>query len=273
MPLCTEKSIVFALLLALLLGCTGNAPDEAGTSGQQVAPAPFVPLATPPGAVVVFDSTDKYVGECGHTGTASFAIPEEINATIVQAWHDFGEGENEIPLTMYFEGAQIAGGTALRADCAPSVAQWCNANFNLNTVLAKGNYSVELGGGKMCLKPGHTGMVRIYGEKFARNSAVRLSNCSFSGIWDSDWGMMELNQTNGYLEGKYAFGAGNIAGEIRNGEFTGAWSEFPSSGQNASGGILFYFPQNCDSFRGDWQYGPHFPGQAWSGVLVANKID
>lgn len=113
---------------------------------------------------LVFDSSDHYLGGCQLTNKAEWEQKEDMNVTTFQLWYSWNQGETTIPVTVYLDGEKFAEFEAARSQCDPYQRQWCNADYKINKVFAKGKYSVEIPESRMCLKPGGTGTVRLYDD-------------------------------------------------------------------------------------------------------------
>jgi len=109
-----------------------------------------------------FDSTDKYLGACQLTSKSEWDLKEDVNVTKFQVWYNWGQGETSLPVKIFFNGEKFAEFEAKRADCDPYQRQWCNADFQINKLFAKGTYTTEIPTEKQCLKPGGTGAIRLY---------------------------------------------------------------------------------------------------------------
>ena len=170
----------------------------------------------------------------------------------------------------------------MRADCDPYQGNWCNGNQKISKEFPVGSYVLTLPSKKMCLEPGKTGAVRIYGAKGAAaapSSAANLpadvpahlSSCTYSGNWNTDWGAMVLKQEGSKVTGTYTHDSGKLSGTLVDGVFVGKWSEYPSySEPRDAGDTIFYFAKDCNGFTGTWHYGVHTSG-AWSGGWVGTK--
>lgn len=112
---------------------------------------------------MVFDSCNDYRGGCSLTDTAKFTLSTPIQGSLIQAWYSWGSGEKEITYALKHNGADFASGTMVRADCDPYQGQWCNGNHILVKEFPAGDYELKVSNKKMCLKPGVTGCMRIYG--------------------------------------------------------------------------------------------------------------
>jgi hypothetical protein len=87
------------------------------------------------------------------------------------------------------------------------------------------------------------------------------NDCSWTGIWESDFGFMGLEQFGDQISGVYR-GVysewGQIAGLLEGENLTGTWSQFP----NRKGGFEFVMDKSCNNFTGNWSEGTR---EEWSG--------
>jgi heat shock protein HslJ len=102
---------------------------------------------------------------------------------------------------------------------------------------------------------------------------AHLTNCGYSGTWNTDWGTMQLSQTGNKVSGTYTHDSGMINGTISDGVFVGRWSESPSYAEpDDAGDAMFYFGKDCNSFSGNWRYGTGAAGAAWDGTWFGTKL-
>lgn len=113
---------------------------------------------------VVFDSTDNYLGGCQLTDKSAWELKQDLYVSKFQLWYNWNEGETTLPVTVYKDGKEFAKFDATRGDCDAYQKKWCNADFALNQVMPKGNYTTQITNARQCLKPGSTGTVRLYGS-------------------------------------------------------------------------------------------------------------
>jgi hypothetical protein len=113
---------------------------------------------------VVFDSTDNYLGGCKLTDKSAWELKQDLYVSNFQIWYNWNEGETTLPVTVYKDGKEFAKFDAKRGDCDAYQKKWCNADYALNQVMPKGNYTTQIPDSRQCLKPGSTGTVRLYGS-------------------------------------------------------------------------------------------------------------
>jgi hypothetical protein len=115
--------------------------------------------------VMVFDSTNNYLGGCQLTNKSEWELDKDLNISKFQLWYNWDQNETDLPVTIFYEKEKFAEITATRSACDPYQKQWCNADFAINKLFPKGKYSTQIASAKQCLKPGGTGTVRLYTEE------------------------------------------------------------------------------------------------------------
>ncbi|MCX8175553.1 MAG: hypothetical protein N3E51_05100 [Candidatus Micrarchaeota archaeon] len=238
---------------------------------------------------MVFDTTKGYLGACDLTDTSEFKLDTAIDASLVQVWYNWAEGESTITYSLKKDGQPFLDGVFVRADCDPYQKNWCNGNHKVSKTFSPGSYKLVISTKKMCLQPGKTGTFRIYGKiassqpsggsggsassaQLPSGIPEHLKGCDYSGTWETDWGTMVLKMDGNRVGGTYTHDSGRIEGEIVDGVFVGTWSEAPSySPTRDAGDAVFYFTKDCNSFTGNWHYGKHQAGSTWSGSWWGKK--
>jgi len=83
------------------------------------------------------------------------------------------------------------------------------------------------------------------------------TDCTFNGVWSTNWGEMTLTQTGAIVTGTYTHDKGKITGTVSGNTLTGKWSEAPSySEPNDAGDVELQISGDCKSFSsGKWRYG------------------
>jgi hypothetical protein len=99
-------------------------------------------------------------------------------------------------------------------------------------------------------------------------SVVCAQSCNWTGIWDTDWGEMELFQSEGVVSGNYSYDTGQILGTVSGEKLIGTWSEDPSfAPPDDAGDFEFTMSEDCGSFSGNWRYGSSGEWEGtWSGI-------
>jgi hypothetical protein len=101
---------------------------------------------------------------------------------------------------------------------------------------------------------------------------AHLTNCDYSGSWNTDWGTMQLTQTGNEVSGNYTYKSGRVSGTVTDGVMSGKWYQSPSfSEPQDAGDLMFYFTTDCNAFSGDWRYGTGTAGSAWNGTWFGTK--
>ena len=245
------KQLLIVLVAALLLAGCASTPDAAKSALKAVAPsAPSAATPAPSAAAapttasmtsdsMVFDTTSNYLGGCSLTDTAKWTLDKEYQISLVQSWYNWAAGEKVITYSITKDGSDFLSGSMVRADCDPYQGNWCNGNHAVSKTFPAGTYELKASGAKMCLKPGVTGTVRLYGKATGSAAApapsatlpagvpTHLSSCSYSGNWNTDWGAMVLSQDGSKVMGTYTHDTGKLAGTLVDGVFVGKWSEYP----------------------------------------------
>lgn len=113
---------------------------------------------------LVFDSTNNYLGTCQLTDKSKWELKEDFNVTKFQVWYNWNQGETSFPVKVFLNGEKFAEFEAARGSCDPYQKLWCNADYQINKLFPKGDYSTEIPNARQCLKPGGTGAIRLYTE-------------------------------------------------------------------------------------------------------------
>lgn len=111
-----------------------------------------------------------------------------------------------------------------------------------------------------------------YGYIFqAKGSRVTPSGaaCDWSGRWETNWGIMTLQQAGDSVTGDYTHNQGRISGRVVGGKLIGTWSEYPTySPPNDAGDVELTISEDCRTFTGRWRYGSE--GE-WSGDWTGTR--
>lgn len=126
-----------------------------------LAPLLHVPAVTA-AEVEFFDSTNHYLGACQLTDQSSWELKEDVLVSKFQVWYNWNQGETTLPVQVFKDGEKFAEFTATRASCDPYQQLWCNADYPINRLFPKGQYSTKIPTSRQCLKPGGTGAIRLY---------------------------------------------------------------------------------------------------------------
>ena len=104
-----------------------------------------------------------------------------------------------------------------------------------------------------------------YGNQggYGQGSAPGAQIPSVAGRYNTDWGIMTLNQEGKRVWGTYPHNQGRVEGLYDGQVFRGVWRQGPSyKGPNDAGDFEIRFHQG--GFSGAWSYGTKPPGQ-WDG--------
>jgi len=75
----------------------------------------------------------------------------------------------------------------------------------------------------------------------------------WTGIWETNYGKVELHQTNNRVTGVYPLKQGRINGRASDGKLAGEWAEAPSyAPPKDAGEFEIQMDQSGESFKGSW---------------------
>ena len=90
---------------------------------------------------------------------------------------------------------------------------------------------------------------------------------SWTGEWDSSFGVLTLTQTGNTVVGTYPHDKGKIEGTINGNKLSGTWSEAPSyKPNNDAGNFEFTLSEDGKLFSGQWRYGTTGGWSKWNGT-------
>jgi len=99
-------------------------------------------------------------------------------------------------------------------------------------------------------------------------SSVPLS--TWTGVWDTTYGNMELSQSDGTVTGTYEVNQGKIEGTVQGNKLIGTWSEPPSyAPPDEAGDIEFTLSSDGNSFVGRFRYGSSGDWSEWTGTRIS----
>ena len=84
-----------------------------------------------------------------------------------------------------------------------------------------------------------------------------------SGVYETDYSKMTLQQSGNTVTGTYEHSDGRIEGTIVGNTLTGWWYQ-----NNGKGRIVFVFNGNFSAFSGRWSYENAEPSEAWNGKRI-----
>ncbi|UCH86410.1 MAG: hypothetical protein JSU97_07750 [Dehalococcoidia bacterium] len=93
---------------------------------------------------------------------------------------------------------------------------------------------------------------------------------TWTGVWDTNWGNMELTQSDGMVTDTYAHDEGNIQGTVQGNKLIGTWSEYPSYGPpDDAGEFEFILSPDGNSFLGRWRYDSVGDWSEWTATRIS----
>lgn len=113
--------------------------------------------------VQIFDSTDHYLGACQQTDKAEWTLDKDLEVTTFQIWYNWLADEKEFDFVLNKDGDEFIAGTVTRTTCDTYQKNWCNGDLKVDRTFPAGEYSLTIDNPRMCLKPGGTGAIRLYG--------------------------------------------------------------------------------------------------------------
>jgi Tol biopolymer transport system component len=95
------------------------------------------------------------------------------------------------------------------------------------------------------------------------------SGCSWTGLWETSSGLMDLEQQVDAVSGVYAHDWGIVKGNLEGKNLTGKWFEAPSRTEpDDAGNFELTMAEDCQNFTGKWKYGS---GEGWSGEWTGKR--
>lgn len=122
-------------------------------------------LAAEEAPVLLFDSSNHYLGACQQTSQSTWTLDKDLNVMLFQIWYNWLPSETELEFTVTKDGEDFLAGTAPRTTCDTYQKNWCNADFMANMIFPQGTYTTKVDNPRQCLVPRGTGVVRLYGPK------------------------------------------------------------------------------------------------------------
>jgi len=93
--------------------------------------------------------------------------------------------------------------------------------------------------------------------------------CSWAGIWDTSFGLLDLQEKNDVVEGVYTVDWGALRGKSEGDRLTGKWFDAPTRSEPSdSGDYEFTLSEDCQNFSGNWRYGT---SEGWSGEWTGKR--
>jgi hypothetical protein len=101
-------------------------------------------------------------------------------------------------------------------------------------------------------------------------TATAMPSGTWTGVWDTNWGPMELTQSDGSVTGTYEFDQGQIQGTVEGNKLVGTWAEAPTDGGFArEGEFEFTMSPDGNSFTGRWRYDSEGDWDELSGTRIS----
>ena len=146
--------------------------------------------------------------------------------------------------------------------------------FKTTTTDPSGKYQIDIAPGTyeyVAKVPGYgdtVGTLTVNSEQ-TTDGSFTMTKCTWSGKWNTDWGVMELNQIDSYVNGTYVHEGGRIEGTVFGNKVLGIWSEAPSHRPPTDSGDVEFTMVECGSFSGNWRYGS---GSGWNGSWTGSRL-
>ena len=100
-------------------------------------------------------------------------------------------------------------------------------------------------------------------------TSARILANTWTGTWDTEWGMMALTQTGSQVKGTYPHDTGHIAGTVTGNLFKGEWTELPTrKGPSDAGPVELTMSADGKKLTGRWAYAssPTSWNTSWNGT-------
>jgi hypothetical protein len=95
------------------------------------------------------------------------------------------------------------------------------------------------------------------------------TDIDWTGIWETNYGKVELYQTGNIVNGSYGIKQGKIEGVVLGDGLSGKWSEAPSyAPPNDAGEFVIHMDQSGSSFEGMWWKLAPLIEKEWNGSRV-----
>lgn len=101
------------------------------------------------------------------------------------------------------------------------------------------------------------------------NSQAEPGGCGWTGIWETSFGLMDLEQQGNAVSGIYTHDGGTVKGSAADKNLTGKWSEAPSRAEpDDAGDFILTMNEDCQNFTGNWRHGSEGD---WSGEWTGRR--
>ena len=94
--------------------------------------------------------------------------------------------------------------------------------------------------------------------------------CIWAGIWETSFGLMDLQAKDDVVEGVYTTDWGVVKGKTEADRLTGKWIDAPTRSEPSDAGDFeFMLSEDCQNFSGNWRYGS---AEGWSGEWTGTRV-
>jgi hypothetical protein len=99
-------------------------------------------------------------------------------------------------------------------------------------------------------------------------SVVLAQSCDWTGIWDTNAGRLVLQQSDNNVTG--SLGDYQVQGTVSDNHLAARWET-----TGATGNLDFIMATDCQSFSGNWPYGPigYSPTRGWAGNITGKRAE
>jgi hypothetical protein len=99
-------------------------------------------------------------------------------------------------------------------------------------------------------------------------------SCDWTGVWQTNFGSIELQQRGYFVTGNFSSDGGSIRGSVSDNQLIGTWSTPPTNAPPCDAGdLMLNISDDCRTFRGGFWYGYTSDGSLesmndWTGSRV-----
>lgn len=102
------------------------------------------------------------------------------------------------------------------------------------------------------------------------NALLSSDQCAWAGIWETSFGLLDLQEKDDVVEGVYTTDWGVVRGEAEGDRLTGKWFDAPTRSEPSDAGDFeFMLSEDCQNFSGNWSYGST---DGWSGEWTGKRV-
>ncbi len=216
------------------------------------------------------------------TAQAKFTINQPSIITKIRTYHwNYGSGQTPGMISLQDQSGDIFG--PWQASGEPGMGGVPDAYWVVepNADLPPGEYTIIDSDTATWSQNGETGgrgVAWVWGvekqgaglETNDQGATVSEGTCGWSGVWDTNFHQMVLQQSGNTVTGNYSWDDGRISATVSGNKLIGTWSESPSySPPSDAGDFEFALSDDCKSFSGNWRYGSE---GGWSGEWSGSRI-